>query len=43
MVIVMKTLPLFDPGKEKFEFLALALLGERVDRHRRFHQPGRDG
>jgi hypothetical protein len=26
-----------------FEFIALAPLGERVDRNRRFHQPGRAG
>ena len=25
------------------EFTTLAPLGERVDRNRRFHQPGRDG
>jgi hypothetical protein len=25
------------------EFASLAPLGERVDRSRRFHQPGRDG
>ena len=27
----------------RFELTALAPLGERVDRNRRFHQPGRDG
>ena len=34
---------LFDESILEFGFTALAPLGERVARNRRFHQAGRDG
>jgi len=43
MVIVVKMPPLLALGKGRFEFTTLAPLGERVDRTRRFLQPGRAG
>ena len=35
--------PLPQRGEGRVDFTSLATLGERVDRIRRFHQPGRAG
>ena len=35
--------PLPQGGEGRVDFTTLAPLGERVDRLRRFHQPGREG